>query len=117
MPGMDDQQHRRALVARAAQVLSQYPNVHSVGLGGRRRAGRPAGGGTVFKVFVSVKKRPQDLLPSETIPAQIDGSRRTLKNVLRPFRMKHRRSLCRARCRRCRRMKTATGRCAAGSGL
>jgi hypothetical protein len=70
---MDDPQHRRALVARAAQVLSQFPNVHSVGLGGRRRAGRPAGGGTVFKVFVSVKKRPQDLQPSETIPAQIDG--------------------------------------------
>ena len=61
-----------AVKGRAAAVLRKIPGVHSVGIGGRERAGQPTGE-PVIKVFV-VKKRPlNELPPDQIVPAAFEG--------------------------------------------
>jgi hypothetical protein len=66
------EQELRELSQRAARAIGKMPNVHSVGIGGREKAGRPTGE-LVVKVFVSKKRPNADLAPSERIPAQFEG--------------------------------------------
>ena len=63
------EQELRDLSQRAARVLGKLPNVHSVGIGGRERAGQPTGE-LVIKVFVSTKKPVAEISASEGVPAQ-----------------------------------------------
>ena len=62
----------RDLVKRAAARLRKLPGVHLVGVGGRERDGEPTGQ-LVLKVFLEKKRKPEDINPSEMIPAEIDG--------------------------------------------
>jgi hypothetical protein len=66
------EQEYRELAARAVDALGRLPNVHSVGIGGREKAGRPTGE-LVVKVFVSTKRPIADLAPSERVPATFEG--------------------------------------------
>jgi hypothetical protein len=61
-----------AIAARAAKAFAHLPNVHSVGVGGRERGGRPTGE-IVLKVFVR-QKLPSDRLDRRgTIPESFEG--------------------------------------------
>jgi hypothetical protein len=71
MAAMSEAEYK-ALAGRAYAALKKYPNVHSVGIGGRERKGRPTGD-IVIKVFVSAKRNPGELAPSEVIPADFEG--------------------------------------------
>ena len=62
----------RELVQRAAARLAKLPGVHNIGIGGRERAGQPTGQ-LVLKVFLEKKRKPEDINPSEMIPAEIEG--------------------------------------------
>jgi len=62
----------RELVQRAAARLAKLPGVHNIGIGGRERAGQPTGQ-LVLKVFLEKKRMPEDINPSEMIPAEIEG--------------------------------------------
>ena len=57
---------------RAADILIRLPNVTSVGIGGRVRAGQRIPE-LVFKVYVDVKVPADRLAPSERIPSEIEG--------------------------------------------
>lgn len=57
---------------RAATVLLRLPNVTSVGIGGRVRAGQRVSE-LVLKVYVDAKVPIDQLAPSERIPAEIEG--------------------------------------------
>jgi hypothetical protein len=57
---------------RAEAVLLRLPNVTSVGIGGRVRAGQPVTE-LVLTVFVDVKVPADQLTPSERIPGEIEG--------------------------------------------
>ena len=57
---------------RAATVLLRLPNVTSVGIGGRVRAGQRVSE-LVLKVYVDVKVPAGQLAPSERIPGEIEG--------------------------------------------
>lgn len=54
------------------EALRAYPNVHSVGIGGRERAGKPTGE-LVLKVFVHRKVSLDSLGPGEKIPVSFEG--------------------------------------------
>lgn len=60
------------VVREAAKLLLKIPGVHTVGIGGRERNGRPTGD-LVIKVFVLRKRPANELAPSEMIPAEIVG--------------------------------------------
>ena len=57
---------------RAAAVLLTLPNVTSVGIGGRLRAGQPVTE-LVLTVYVDAKVSADQLAPSERIPSEIEG--------------------------------------------
>jgi len=57
---------------RAEAVLLRLPNVTSVGIGGRVRAGQPVPE-LVLTVYVDVKVPADQLAPSERIPGEIEG--------------------------------------------
>src|SRR5437588_7474487 len=60
------------LVRRAVAAFRGLPGVHTVGIGGRERAGRPTGE-LVLKVFVSAKRSSSQLSAREIVPATFDG--------------------------------------------
>jgi hypothetical protein len=62
----------REVIQRAVAALGKLPEVHSVGLGGRMRNGQPTGE-LVLKVFVSTKRDPSSLSPSELVPKEFEG--------------------------------------------
>jgi hypothetical protein len=62
----------KAIARRAYAVFKQLANVHSVGVGGRERNGRPTGE-VVLKVFVSSKKSSAALPPDQMIPPEFEG--------------------------------------------
>jgi hypothetical protein len=57
---------------RAAAQLMSVPGVSGVGLGGRRRDGRPTGE-LVLKVYVDRKRPLSELTPGETLPERFEG--------------------------------------------
>jgi hypothetical protein len=65
---------RRALTKRAAERLLRIPGVHSVGIGGREKGGRPTGE-LVLKVFVERKRPLAEIQASEVIPPEFEGLR------------------------------------------
>src|SRR5437660_12568805 len=71
MAPMTEQEYQ-ALAGRAYAALKRYPNVHSVGIGGRERKGQ-ATGDNVVKVFVSTKKSLAALAANEIIPPEFEG--------------------------------------------
>jgi hypothetical protein len=60
------------IARRAAKAFAHLPNVHSVGIGGRERAGKPTGE-VVLKVFVRQKLPGDRLDPAAIIPASFEG--------------------------------------------
>jgi len=60
------------LAREAALALREHPNVHTVGVGGRRRAGKPTGE-PVLIVFVSRKVPPTELPTSALVPREFQG--------------------------------------------
>ncbi len=60
------------IARRAAKVFARLPNVHSVGIGGRERAGKPTGE-VVLKVFVRQKLPTDRLDPAAVIPDSFEG--------------------------------------------
>jgi hypothetical protein len=60
------------IARRAAKAFAHLPNVHSVGIGGRERAGKPTGE-VVLKVFVRQKLPGDRLDPAGVIPASFEG--------------------------------------------
>ena len=62
----------RDLIQRAVAAFKNLPEVHSVGLGGRMRNGKPTGE-LVLKVFVSNKRDPSNLSPAELVPKEFEG--------------------------------------------
>ena len=60
------------IARRAAKAFARLPNVHSVGIGGRERAGKPTGE-VVLKVFVRQKLPTDRLDPSALIPESFEG--------------------------------------------
>lgn|GEM_PF-573817 len=61
-----------AICNRAAEQFLKIPGVHSVGIGGRNRDGKPTGE-TVIKVFLVHKKPASDVLPDDLIPSEFEG--------------------------------------------
>jgi hypothetical protein len=68
---LTDEEYKR-VVHRAMAAFRHLPNVHSVGLGGRERAGQPTGE-IVLKVFVHRKVHEDALAVAEGIPAIFEG--------------------------------------------
>lgn len=62
----------RALAQRAAAALLRLPGVHSVGIGGRMRAGQPTGE-LVIKVLVARKRPRGEVDPAGLIPGEFEG--------------------------------------------
>ena len=60
------------IARRAAEAFARLPNVHSVGIGGRERAGKPTGE-VVLKVFVRQKLPSDRLDPGALIPESFEG--------------------------------------------
>jgi hypothetical protein len=60
------------IARRAAKAFGRLPNVHSVGIGGRERAGKPTGE-VVLKVFVRQKLPTDRLDPGALIPESFEG--------------------------------------------
>lgn len=60
------------IARRAAKAFGRLPNVHSVGIGGRERAGKPTGE-VVLKVFVRQKLPSDRLDPAAVIPESFEG--------------------------------------------
>ena len=60
------------IARRAAKAFGRLPNVHSVGIGGRERGGKPTGE-VVLKVFVRQKLPGDRLDPAAVIPASFEG--------------------------------------------
>jgi hypothetical protein len=71
MAAMSDAEYK-ALAGRAYAAFKKYPNVHSVGLGGRERKGEPTGELAV-RVFVTRKLSPGELGKASVIPAEFEG--------------------------------------------
>lgn len=71
MAAMSDAEYK-ALAGRAYAALKKYPNVHSVGLGGRERKGTPTGELAV-RVFVTRKLSPAELGIDSVIPPEFEG--------------------------------------------
>lgn len=71
MAAMSDAEYK-ALAARAFAALKKYPNVHSVGLGGREQKGAPTGELAV-RVFVTHKLSPAELGRDSVIPPEFEG--------------------------------------------
>jgi hypothetical protein len=57
---------------RAVERLLPLPGVTAVGVGGRERGGEPLDE-LVVRVYVEVKKPPEEVPPDQLIPAEIDG--------------------------------------------
>jgi len=68
---LTEEEYKR-VVPRAMAAFRDLPNVHSVGLGGRERAGKPTGE-IVLKVFVHRKTAAESLAPDKRIPATFEG--------------------------------------------
>lgn len=60
------------VIQRAVDAFRSLPGVHSVGIGGRERGGRPTGE-LVLKVFVSAKLPREKLSAKEMVPAEFGG--------------------------------------------
>lgn len=57
---------------RAVERLLPLPGVTGVGIGGRERGGEPVDE-VVLRVYVEVKKPPEEIPPDQLIPPEIDG--------------------------------------------
>ena len=66
-----DEDYKR-IVPRAMEAFRHLPNVHSVGIGGRERAGKPTGE-IVLKVFVRKKSAREALSLDAVIPSEFEG--------------------------------------------
>lgn len=66
-----DEEYKQ-LVPRAMEAFRHLPNVHSVGIGGRERNGKPTGE-IVLKVFVHKKATRDALAPDAIIPTEFEG--------------------------------------------
>lgn len=71
MASLTDAEYK-AIARRAYEVFKNLANVHSVGIGGRERDGRPTGE-IVLKVFVSRKKSSAALPADQMIPPEFEG--------------------------------------------
>jgi hypothetical protein len=71
MASLTDEEYA-ALAGRAYAAFKLLANVHSVGIGGRERAGKPTGE-IVLKVFVSRKQARDQLDAKALVPAQFEG--------------------------------------------
>jgi hypothetical protein len=61
-----------ALARRAMDALREIAGVHSVGIGGRERAGAPTGE-LVLKVYVDAKRSRDELADESLVPARVEG--------------------------------------------
>src|SRR5262249_8481971 len=61
-----------ALVRRACAAFRHLPEVHSVGIGGRTRGGKPTGE-RVLVVYVTTKRPREELAPDALVPAEFEG--------------------------------------------